>query len=180
MIAAMQSEDFISTIDNVGTLIQKAAEQRQTIFVSGNGGSWTDADHFAGELRAQFEVKGRPAVPSLALPVGMSTLTAWGNDYDDGFETAMVRDLEAMSKSNDSLIAISTSGKAKNIRKAMVWAKEHGMTVIAISGNGPQSNEFGTMADHHIVIPHGQTARIQEGYQIVIHMLCAYIDKIKA
>jgi phosphoheptose isomerase len=92
----------------------------------------------------------------------------------------MVRDLEAMSKPGDVLIAISTSGKAKNIRRAMAWAKEHDMTVVAISGNGSQSQEFGAMADNQIVIPHSQTARIQEGYQIVIHMLCTYIDQIKS
>lgn len=179
MLADMNTDDFIASVDTVGMLLQTKAQNRQTIFIAGNGGSWTDADHFAGELRAQFEVKGRPAVPSLALPVGMSTLTAWGNDYDEGFETAMVRDLEAMSKPGDVLIAISTSGKAKNIRKALTWAKAHDITCIAISGNGPQSKDFGSLADHHIIIPHDQTARIQEGYQIVIHMLCTYIDQIQ-
>lgn len=180
MVDSMQSAEFIRTVEGAGLLLQKAAEDKKVVFIAGNGGSWTDADHFAGELRAQFEIKGRPALPSLAIPISLSSLTAWGNDYQDGFETAMTRDLEAMARLGDVLIAISTSGKAKNIRRAMVWAKEHDMRIIGISGNGPQSKEFGGLADHHIVIPSAQTARIQEGYQIVVHMLCMYVDQISA
>lgn len=178
LVSQMNEHIFLESVHTVGSLMITAGEKRQTAFIAGNGGSWADADHFAGELRAQFEVKGRTALPSLAVPVSMSTITAWGNDYDDGFETAMVRDLEALSKPGDILIAISTSGKAKNIRRAMQWAKDHKLTVVAMSGNGPQSSEFGTLADHHIVIPHTRTARIQEAYQIIIHILCMYIDTV--
>lgn len=179
MARAMDDKDFITSVDTAGRMLQAASQGKNMVFIAGNGGSWTDADHFAGELRAQFEVKGRPAVPSVAIPISLSSLTAWGNDYEDGFETAMTRDLEAMAKPGDVLIAISTSGKAKNIRRAMQWAKDHQMNVLAISGNGPMSSEFGELADNHIIIPADRTARIQEGYQIVVHMLCMYVDTIK-
>lgn len=178
LVDKMSEESFIESVHQVGEMLIEAGKNKQTVFIAGNGGSWADADHFAGELRAQFEVKGRTALPSLAVPVSMSTITAWGNDYEDGFETAMVRDLEALAKPGDILIAISTSGKAKNIRHAMTWAKEHHMPVIAMSGNGSQSPEFGTLADKHVVVPHDRTARIQEAYQIVIHILCMYIDTV--
>lgn len=177
LVKSMCTDTFCQSVDRVGERLQEAARKRQTVFIAGNGGSWADADHFAGELRAQFEVKGRPALPSIAVPISLSTLTAWGNDYDEGFSTAMVRDLEAMAKSDDILIAISTSGKAQNVRRAISWAKDHGLTTIAISGNGGQSGEFGQLADHHIVIPSSTTARIQEAYQIIIHILCTYIDQ---
>jgi phosphoheptose isomerase len=176
LITAMDEPAFAESVHRVGQRLQEAATKRQTVFIAGNGGSWTDADHFAGELRAQFEVKGRAALPSIALPASMSTLTAWGNDYDDGFEGAIQRDLEALSKPGDILIAISTSGKAVNIRRAMQWAKDHGLTIIAISGNGPKSGEFGALADFHICIPHEKTARIQEAYQVIVHILCMYCD----
>lgn len=178
LITAMQAQGFIDQVDRVGEILVDACRTQQTVFIAGNGGSWADADHFAGELRAQFEVKGRAALPAVAVPVSLSTVTAWANDYDDGFATAMQRDLEALAKPRDVLIAISTSGKAKNLRTAMRWAKAHNLTIIGISGNGPQSHEFGELTDHHIVIPHSQTARIQEAYQIVIHILCTYSDTV--
>lgn len=179
MVIAMTEPKFLTEIDTIGKLLINACQNRHTVFITGNGGSWADADHFAGELRAQFEVKGRQALPSIAIPVSLSTLTAWGNDYDQGFETAAVRDLEALAKPGDILIAISTSGKAKNVRKALEWGKEHQLTSLAISGNGPLTQGFGALADHRIIIPHHATARVQEGYQIVIHMLCSYIDTIE-
>jgi phosphoheptose isomerase len=174
----MLDDNFLNEIDRVGQKLIEATKNRQTIFIAGNGGSWADADHFAGELRAQFELKGRDALPALALPISLSTLTAWGNDYKDGFETAMERDLQAMSRPYDILIAISTSGKAKNIHRILNWSKANHLTSIAISGNGLKSEAFGKMADYHIKIPHDQTARIQEAYQVVIHILCSYIDSI--
>lgn len=178
VVTSMNTPEFTNSVEKAGEALLNASRNKQTVFIAGNGGSWTDADHFAGELRAQFEVKGRPALPSIAVPVSLSSLTAWGNDYEDGFETAIVRDLEALAKPGDVLIAISTSGKAKNIRRALTWAKAHTITCLTISGNGPMSTEFAGMADHSIVIPSDRTARIQEGYQIVVHLLCMYVDTI--
>jgi D-sedoheptulose 7-phosphate isomerase len=180
VVTSMSDPNFVTTLDTVGQLLVNASQKRQTIFIGGNGGSWADADHFAGEIRAQFEVKGRPALPAVAVPVSLTTLTAWGNDYEDGFTTALERDLQALSKPGDIFIAISTSGKAQNIRSCLAWAKQNKLTTVAISGNGPLSAEFGGLADHHIQIPHQQTARIQEAYQIVIHILCCYIDSVTA
>lgn len=179
VIESMNQPAFLDSVHAVGTKLAEGSKNNASIFIAGNGGSWTDADHFAGELRAQFEVQGRPAMPAMALPVSLSSVTAWSNDYPDGYKTAMTRDLEALAKPNDILITISTSGKAENIRHAMTWAKNHAMVIIAISGNGPQSQQFGSMADNHIIIPSARTARIQEGYQIVIHILCTYIDQLK-
>lgn len=177
VVTAMSAVDFVASVDSVGDKLTRASRDRRTIFIAGNGGSWADADHFAAELRAQYEIKGRVALPAVALPISLTTLTAWGNDYPDGFETAMKRDLEAMGKADDILIGISTSGKAKNVRAALERAKELGLQTVAISGNGPQSADFGALADSTIVIPSTNTARIQEGYKIVIHILSAYIDQ---
>lgn len=179
VVAAMKTAAFQQSVQVAGELLQRIASNRQTVFITGNGGSWADADHFAGELRAQFEVAGGPAFPALALPVSLTSQTAWGNDYPDGFAGAIGRDLEALAKPGDCLIAISTSGKAVNVRRALVWAKSHGLETLAISGNGPSSGDFGALASRHIIIPHERTARIQEGYQLVIHLLCAYVDKLK-
>jgi len=177
VIKAMNDPKFISQLTAAGETLAAAAQQRATLFIAGNGGSWADADHFAAELRAQYEIKGRVALPSMALPISLSTLTAWGNDYNDGFETAMKRDLEAMGRTGDVLVAISTSGKAKNVRAALLTAKDLGIQTIAISGNGPQSTDFGALADQHIVIPSSATAHIQEGYKAVIHVLSACMDR---
>ena len=180
MHRAMREPAFLDAVGQVGQLLQTAARARNTVLIAGNGGSWTDADHFAGELRAQFEKKGAAALPALAVPASLSTLTAWGNDYPNGFETAMARDIEAMGKPGDILIGISTSGKAANVRAALQTARANKLRTVTISGNGPQHTEFTALADLSVVIPSENTARIQEGYQLVIHMLCTYIDTARA
>lgn len=178
VLTKMSQDESVAIIDRIGLTLLEQIRNKKTIFIAGNGGSWADADHFAGELRAQFEKKGRRALPALALPISLSTLTAWGNDYTDGFESAMRRDLEAMGRPGDVLIAISTSGKAKNVRLALQEAKRQNMVTIAISGNGSESKTFSELAQYHIVIPHSSTARVQEAYQIIVHILCSYIDTI--
>ncbi|MBI4175360.1 SIS domain-containing protein [Candidatus Berkelbacteria bacterium] len=175
VLATMDQPEYIRQIDMIGCLLQEAARQRATIFIAGNGGSWADAEHFAAELRAHFDDRNRPALPSISL----ATLTAWGNDYPQGFETALGRDLEAMARPGDILIGISTSGKAKNVRFAFTRAQALSLTSIAISGNGPESSAFGKLADHHLVIPNATTARIQEAYQVVIHILSGYLDRFE-
>src|SRR5438874_9913301 len=140
----------------------------------GNGGSAADAQHFAAELVNRFEAE-RPPLAALALTTDSSNLTAIANDY--AWEQVFAKQLRALGRRGDVLLAISTSGNSANVIEALRAAHEIGVRVIALTGKGG-----GKMApllareDVHICVPHQNTARIQEVHLLVLHCLCDAID----
>jgi D-sedoheptulose 7-phosphate isomerase len=153
-------------------LVCKTIKAGNTIFLCGNGGSAADAQHIAAEFTGRF-VKERAGLPAIALTTDSSALTAIGNDY--GFARIFSRQLEALAKPGDLLIAISTSGNSENIVMAIHKAKEKSLSVIGLSGrDGGQMNE---LCDCNIVIPSNTTARIQEMHILIGHIFCTCIDE---
>jgi D-sedoheptulose 7-phosphate isomerase len=145
------------------------------ILVCGNGGSASDAQHFAAEMVGRFE-RERPELPAIALCTDTSILTAVANDY--AFEQVFARQVRALGRSGDVLLAISTSGNSGNVIAAIVAARERGMRVVALTGKGGgRIAELMTAADVNICVPHAQTARIQEVHILAIHCLCDAIDR---
>jgi len=144
------------------------------ILACGNGGSAADAQHFAAELVNRFE-RERPPLAGLALTTDSSTLTSIGNDYS--YEQVFEKQLRALGRKGDVLLAISTSGNSANVVAAMRAARELGMPIVALTGNGG-----GKMAallgagDVHICVPHTRTMRIQEVHLLTLHCLCDGID----
>ena len=144
------------------------------ILSCGNGGSAADAQHFAAELVNRFE-RERPPLAGLALTTDSSTLTSIGNDYS--YEQVFEKQLRALGRKGDVLLAISTSGNSANVIAAMRAARELGVSVVALSGNGG-----GKMVEHlgpgdvHVCVPHTRTMRIQEVHLLVLHCLCDGID----
>jgi D-sedoheptulose 7-phosphate isomerase len=144
------------------------------VLACGNGGSAADAQHFAAELVNRFE-RERPPLAGLALTTDSSTLTSIGNDY--GYELVFEKQLRALGRKGDVLLAISTSGNSASILAAMRAARELDVQVVALTGNGG-----GKMApllgagDVHICVPHKRTMRIQEVHLLVLHCLCDGID----
>jgi D-sedoheptulose 7-phosphate isomerase len=144
------------------------------ILACGNGGSAADAQHFAAELVNRFE-RERPPLAGLALTTDSSTLTSIGNDYS--YEQVFEKQLRALGRKGDVLLAISTSGNSANVVAAMRAARELGVPVVALTGNGG-----GKMAallgagDVHICVPHTRTMRIQEVHLLTLHCLCDGID----
>jgi D-sedoheptulose 7-phosphate isomerase len=140
----------------------------------GNGGSAADAQHFAAELVNRFE-RERPPLAGLALTTDGSTLTSIGNDYS--YEQVFEKQLRALGRKGDVLLAISTSGNSANVVAAMRAARELGVRIVALTGNGG-----GKMAallgagDVHICVPHTRTMRIQEVHLLTLHCLCDGID----
>ena len=140
----------------------------------GNGGSAADAQHFAAELVNRFEAE-RPPLAALALTTDSSNLTSIANDY--AWEQVFAKQLRALGRRGDVLLAISTSGNSANVIEALRAAHEIGVRVIALTGKGG-----GKMApllareDVHICVPHQNTARIQEVHLLVLHCLCDAID----
>ncbi len=144
------------------------------ILACGNGGSAADAQHFAAELINRFEAE-RPPLAALALTTDTSTLTSIANDY--AYQQVFAKQLRALGRRGDVLLAISTSGNSANVMEALPVAHQLGVRVIALTGNGGGKMAAALKADDvHICVPHKRTARIQEVHLLVLHCLCDAID----
>lgn len=145
------------------------------ILACGNGGSAGDAMHIAAELVNRFEME-RPGLPAIALTADTPTLTAIANDYH--YDEVFSRQVHALGRAGDVLLAISTSGGSANVVAAATAARERGLRVIALSGRdgGDLARALGP-EDVELRVPHDSTARIQEVHLLVIHCLCDLIDR---
>ncbi len=144
------------------------------ILACGNGGSAADSQHFAAELLNRFE-RERPGLAAVALTTDTSTLTSIANDFD--FEQVFSKQVRALGRNNDVLLAISTSGNSKNVLCALAAAHENGMSVVALTGgSGGKVPELLRPGDIHICVPAQNTARIQEVHLLTLHCLCDAID----
>jgi D-sedoheptulose 7-phosphate isomerase len=144
------------------------------VLACGNGGSASDAQHFAAEFIGRFE-RERPGLAAIALTTDTSILTAIGNDYS--FTDIFSKQVQALGQPGDVLIAITTSGNSANVLAAVEAARAKEMTVIAFTGRGGgKMNELLTETDVHICVPHERTARIQEVHILALHCLCDAVD----
>jgi D-sedoheptulose 7-phosphate isomerase len=145
------------------------------ILSCGNGGSAGDAQHFAAELVNRFEME-RPGLAAIALTTDSSTLTAIANDY--AYEQIFSKQLLALGKTGDCLLAISTSGNSPNVLTAVEAAHDRSMPVIALTGrDGGTIGQSLVDGDVEIRVPSERTARIQEVHLLIIHCLCDAIDR---
>ena len=141
------------------------------IFVCGNGGSAADAQHFAAELVGRFEQERR-ALPAVALTTDTSILTAVANDY--GYDAVFARQLAGLAAPGDALIGLSTSGNSENVRQALQLAAERNLLRVVLTGG--DGGRLKTEADHAIVAPAANTARVQEAHILVLHYLAGVIE----
>ena len=164
--------DFSDVIEEICSLSLKTIQNGNTILLCGNGGSASDSIHISSELVGKFE-KNRKAIPSISLSSNTSNLTAIANDF--GFEHIFSRQIEAIGKKGDLLIAISTSGNSQNILNAINYAKLNGLTVVAMTGeNGGKINEIDCIT---LKVPNSNVARIQEMHILVGHIISKYIEE---
>ena len=146
------------------------------VLACGNGGSASDAQHFAAEFIGRFE-RERPGLAALALNTDTSILTAVGNDY--GFDEVFERQVNAFGQAGDVLVAISTSGNSPNVVRAMEAAASREMHVLALTGKGGGvMGELITPMDVHLCVPSDRTMRIQEVHILLLHALCDGIDAL--
>ena len=141
------------------------------ILFCGNGGSSCDADHLAAELVGRFQLD-RKGWAAISLATSTAGLTAIANDY--GFEAVFERQVEALGRAGDVLIAISTSGKSPNVLRAANLAKEMGIHVSAWTGQNP--SPLSDLAETKILAPSSVTARVQEMHILLGHILCDLIE----
>jgi len=144
------------------------------ILACGNGGSAADSQHFSSELLNRFE-KERPGLAAMALTTDSSTLTSIANDYS--YEQIFSKQVRALGRAADVLLAISTSGNSRNVIAAIEAAHECDMTVVALTGRGGGLiRELIGAGDIHICVPSQSTARIQEVHLLALHCICDAID----
>lgn len=176
-IAAKQqaAETLPDTIIAASEIINASLRAGGKILSCGNGGSAADSQHFAAELINRFETE-RQALAAIALTTDSSTLTSIANDYD--FNRVFARQVDALGRPGDVLLAISTSGNSANVNAAIETARGKRMRVVALSGR-----DGGVMAgllaeeDVEIRAPGDSTARVQEIHLLVMHCLCDQIDR---
>ncbi len=168
------SQALAGPIVRASTLLAESLRDGGKALACGNGGSAADAQHFAAELVNRFESE-RPPLAAVALTTDSSTLTSIANDY--AYQQIFSKQLRAIGRRGDVLLAISTSGNSANVLDAIHVAHEIGVRVIALTGNGGGTMAAALRADDvHLCVPHKRTARIQEVHLLVLHCLCDGID----
>ena len=142
------------------------------LLACGNGGSAADASHMTTEFVCRYNRDRRP-YPAISLATQGGDLTAIGNDYS--FDELFARQVGAFGVPGDVLVALSTSGKSENVRRALVAAKELGVVTIAPLGRdgGPCAG----LADIELIVRGDVTARIQEGHKLLIHTICEMVEE---
>jgi D-sedoheptulose 7-phosphate isomerase len=178
---ADSAELKLAAVDTLAPLIARAAGLMTDclladgkILACGNGGSASDAQHFAAEMVGRFE-RERPELPALSLATDTSILTAVANDYD--FSQVFAKQVRALGRSGDVLLALSTSGNSGNVALAIDAAHEREMRIVALTGKGGgRVGELLAPEDVHLCVPHSRTMRIQEVHLLTIHCLCDVID----
>jgi D-sedoheptulose 7-phosphate isomerase len=158
-------------VTKAAELIQECLRAGRKILACGNGGSAADASHFATELVVRF-AKDRRAQPAICLASDGGLLTAAANDY--GFDEIFARQVAALGQPGDLLICLTTSGKSKNIVRALEEAKARKLKTIALLGRDGGST-IG-VADVDLLVRSNSTARIQEAHQLLLHILCEIIE----
>lgn len=166
-VLARVLERDLARIEAMADHFAAAAVFGNTVFFCGNGGSAAEAQHFATELVGRFLVD-RAALPAIALTTDTSLLTAVGND--SGFSQVFARQIEALGRSGDVLVAMTTSGRSPNVLAAVRAARRKGMTVLGMTG--ASGRPFARLCDVALVVPSRETPRIQEVHLVVGHLCC--------
>jgi len=166
LMAAVYARDR-GTIERIAELIADAAVRGRTVFWAGNGGSAAEAQHLATEFVVRF-VRNRRALPAISLHADTSILTAAANDF--GFDRVFARQLEALARPGDVLVALTTSGRSANVLAAIEEARRRKMRVIGLTG--AKGRAFARRCDAALVVPSEETARVQEIHLLVGHVCC--------
>ena len=170
VIQRLNSEHLVP-IQQLGEKAVETLRTGHTIFFCGNGGSAAQCQHLAAEIIGRF-VKERSGYRAIALTADTSALTAISNDY--GYEQVFDRQIEALGRSGDLLIGLSTSGHSANVLHAMRKAREMGLFTVGLTGC--DGGRLKDIVDLCITVPSDTTAHIQEAHLVIGHIMCSFID----
>lgn len=165
-------EQSIPEIAGFVAAIVSITKSGGTIFLAGNGGSAAECQHFAAEFMIRYRKNRRP-LPAVALTTDSSALTACGNDFS--FEELFARQIEALGKPGDCLVALSTSGRSENLIRAAAVARERGLAVFGLLG--ADGGALLALCETAFVVPANDTAVIQEVHLACIHFVCEEIER---
>lgn len=168
-----KNENLINEIDKIIELICSHIQNGAKIILCGNGGSASDSSHIAAEFIGKLKNKNKRPLPAINIGTDAAVITAIANDY--GFEEIFSKQIEAIGKKDDILIIFSTSGKSKNVSKAILKAREIGLKIIYFTGeNSPINEEF---CDFVIKLPIQEKEIIQEIYMILWHIIVEKLEE---
>ena len=150
-----------------------ALQARHTLFFFGNGGSAADAQHLAAEFVNRYKLPRAP-LPAIALTTDSSALTSIANDF--GYTEVFAKQLEALARPGDVAFAISTSGNAPNVLRAVARCRRLGIITVGLTGGS--GGKLAQQVDHLLCVDHTtETARIQETHIVIGHALCDLVER---
>jgi len=168
-------EEFVmqnsSNLIRCAEVVCNAFRNSRKLMLCGNGGSAADAQHIAAEFVNRFQIERSP-LPALALTTDTSIITSVGND--NSFDDIYSRQIEALGAEGDVLLAMSTSGKSRNILSALNTAKDRGIYIIGLMGAG--GGEMLPLVDLALIVESNQTPRIQEAHALAGHIICELVE----
>ena len=162
---------LVETVSRMADAIITCLRNGGVLYTFGNGGSAADAQHIAGELVGRFK-RERGGLACVALTTDSSVITSTANDY--GFDAIFVRQVDALVREGDAVLAISTSGESENVLRAAELALERKAAVLALSGH--EGGRLAMLADICLTVPSDDTPRIQECHINVAHILCGLVE----
>jgi D-sedoheptulose 7-phosphate isomerase len=163
-------------LEKAGRAIAAALRAGGRVLVFGNGGSASEAQHFAAELVNGLSRREGPALAAIALTADAAALTAVGNDR--GFEFVFSRQVEALGRAGDVALALTTSGTSPDILEALKTARARELLTIALTGECVDRIE--PLADHLLDVPSRSTPRVQEAHLVLLHALAAGLESAAA
>lgn len=172
-IKLLVADECLDSILTGAQMLIDAFQSGNKVLLCGNGGSAADCQHVAAELvsRLTQEIE-RPGLPAISLTTDTSFLTAYSNDEE--FEGVFERQISALGKPGDVLVAISTSGNSKNVIRAVKQARSMGITTMALTSNRGSLKD---LTDVCVLVPSDNTQHIQESHLAVEHLLCYLVER---
>ncbi|MCD6093985.1 MAG: D-sedoheptulose 7-phosphate isomerase [Candidatus Omnitrophica bacterium] len=168
----LKEKCYTDLISKIVDLAVECLKNKGKIMLCGNGGSAADTQHLAAEFVNRFK-KERVPLPALALTTDTSIITSIANDYS--YSEIFTKQILALGKKEDILIAISTSGNAENVLAAVETAKQIGIKTIALTGK--DGGGLKEVADICLIVPSNDTARIQEAHITIGHIICETVEE---
>lgn len=168
----LMNQQLLDTVEKLTNEIVRAIRSGHRLILCGNGGSASDALHFAAEIVGRF-ARERKAWPAVVLNADVATMTAVANDY--GFDEVFARQAEGHCQEGDIFLGISTSGNSENVLRAQAVAKKKGAKTAALLGR--DGGKIGKAVDYPVIVPCSTTARVQEAHILLIHIMCEWIEK---
>ena len=168
----LDADRYEAVVERIAGVLIDAFRSGHKVLWMGNGGSAADAQHLAAEFSGRF-LRERRALPSEALSVNTSAVTAIANDY--GYERVFSRQVAAFARAGDVVVGLTTSGASRNVVLGLEAAKRAGATTIAFTGNG--GGAVAEIADIALVGPDGYSALVQEVHITLGHIVCDLVEQ---